>query len=207
MTETVLGLLRHGQTDWNIDFRLQGITDIPMNAIGHQQAEAAALAINTETWEVLLTSPLTRAIETATAVQKKFVSEGKDIQLIQQTGLLERSFGSAEGLTYEQWQNRSEVDQLAAGAETMKSLRSRAEDYLSELAQNYRGRKVLAVSHGALIRTFLGIASAENLPPAGERISNACFNVLKHSDAGWEVLVYEPAPLTQSLRHRFEIFS
>ncbi len=206
MTETVLGLLRHGQTDWNIDFRLQGITDIPMNATGHQQAAAAARAIDTETWEVLLTSPLTRAIETATAVQKKFVSDGKEIQLIQHSGLLERSFGSAEGLTYDEWRNSSEVDQLAAGAETMMSLQARAEEYLRELAETYRGRRVLAVSHGALIRTFIGIASAENLPPAGERISNACFNVLKHSEAGWEVLVYEPAPLTESLRHRFEIF-
>ena len=71
MSETVLGLLRHGQTDWNIDFRLQGITDIPLNETGIGQARDAARAIDSNEWDLVVSSPLGRAIETAEIVSKE----------------------------------------------------------------------------------------------------------------------------------------
>lgn len=206
MTETILGLLRHGQTDWNIDLRLQGITDIPMNKVGHAQAEAAAEALDPLAWQVLLTSPLTRAIETANAVQQRLKRAEVALELSVHEGLLERSFGQAEGLTYDEWKQNFQADAAEVpGAETMDQLRSRAEKFLAELVETHAGRRVLAVSHGALIRMFLSIASAEFLPPAGERISNACFNVLRHSDSGWSVEVYEPRPLTADLADRYRL--
>ena len=58
MTETVLGLLRHGQTDWNIDLRLQGITDIPLNETGLEQARTAAEHLVAEDWDFVASSPL-----------------------------------------------------------------------------------------------------------------------------------------------------
>jgi broad specificity phosphatase PhoE len=66
-----LGLLRHGQTDWNINFLLQGVTDIPMNQTGIEQVKLAAQAIRAEDWDVVLTSPLSRARQTAEIIAEK----------------------------------------------------------------------------------------------------------------------------------------
>ncbi|MFM1950969.1 MAG: hypothetical protein RL418_656, partial [Actinomycetota bacterium] len=67
MTQTILGLLRHGQTDWNIDLRLQGTTDIPMNQVGIQQIQTAAAQLAGD-WDVILSSPLGRAKHSAQLV-------------------------------------------------------------------------------------------------------------------------------------------
>lgn len=57
MSNTTLGLLRHGQTDWNINLRLQGTADIPMNATGVAQIELAAQKLCEQPWDVILSSP------------------------------------------------------------------------------------------------------------------------------------------------------
>ena len=61
MTGTVLGLFRHGQTDWNIDLRLQGTAEIPLNEYGMQQGATAANELKPHSWDLLLSSPLGRA--------------------------------------------------------------------------------------------------------------------------------------------------
>ncbi len=103
MTDTHLGLFRHGQTDWNINFLLQGVTDIPMNETGIEQIKLAAKAIKAEDWDVILTSPLTRAKQTAEII----ASENGFSEIIEQQLLIERSFGEAEGLSHEQWKAKS----------------------------------------------------------------------------------------------------
>jgi uncharacterized phosphatase len=94
LTETILGLLRHGQTDWNIDLRLQGSTDIPLNETGRNQARLAASVLNREDWDVIIASPLSRAKDTADIVALEF---GMNVVVVPE--LIERSFGVAEGLT------------------------------------------------------------------------------------------------------------
>ena len=82
MTKTVIGLLRHGQTNWNIDFRLQGVTDIPLNETGIEQAriagEVLAQAATTgDAWDLILSSPLSRARDTAEMVGQAIGVPGK----------------------------------------------------------------------------------------------------------------------------------
>ena len=191
MTNTVLGLLRHGQTDWNIDFRLQGVADIPLNATGITQAETAGLLLDGEEWDVLLTSPLSRAVTTAEIVAK---SVGFDL-LHTEPLLLERSFGEAEGLLYEEWKAKYEDTNLVPGAETLEALEARALELLNKLATDFAGQRVLAVSHGALIRKLIRIASNKTLPREGERLGNASLNVLVHADGVWSVSSYAPETL------------
>ncbi len=57
MSKTILGLLRHGQTDWNVQGRLQGTSDIPLNEMGLRQAQAAANAIDARDWDMVVSSP------------------------------------------------------------------------------------------------------------------------------------------------------
>ena len=65
-------IVRHGETDWNLDGRIQGQMDIPLNSNGRIQAELCATAINFEKWDVIVSSTLKRAKETAEIIANKF---------------------------------------------------------------------------------------------------------------------------------------
>jgi len=191
LTNTHLGLLRHGQTDWNINFLLQGVTDIPMNQTGIEQVKLAAKAIRAEDWDVVLTSPLSRARQTAEII----ASQHGYTEIIEQELLIERSFGEAEGLSHEQWRAKYSNLDVIPGGESRTQLAERSRLLLETISQELAGKRVLAISHGALIRTLLAIASNNELPRDGERLGNASLNVVKHSDNSWQVVNYSLEPL------------
>lgn len=187
---TKLGLLRHGQTDWNIDLRLQGTADIPLNSEGVAQIQKAAAALKSQSWDLILTSPLSRARHSAEIVAQELGF--LEVQIDE--SLLERSFGIGEGLTYEQWQAQfSGLDQIP-GAESMASVAKRAEKLLEDTLVRFAGKSVLAVSHGAFIRAVVNRVSRGAYPPKGERLSNASLHVLEHQGA-WTLDRWAPEPL------------
>jgi len=190
LTETIVGLLRHGQTDWNIDFRLQGITDIPLNTTGIQQAQTAAAAIPISYWNFVASSPLSRALETARIVASRIEIPEVVIEQL----LLERSFGKAEGMTHGEWKENF-PDGIPPEGETLDELRLRANDLLAHLLNQYRGTRVLAVSHGAMIRKLVRVVSRGQLPEAGERFENTSLTILKHDQNGWAIESYNPKAL------------
>ncbi len=191
MTETIVGLLRHGQTDWNIDFRLQGITDIPLNETGINQARTAAAAFNPGDWHFVASSPLIRALDTA-----KIVADAISVpEVAIEPLLLERSFGEAEGMTHSEWKEKF-PDGLPPGGETLDELRFRANSLLDQLLATYRGTKVLAVSHGAMIRKIVRVVSKGQLPAAGERFENTSLTVIAHDQKGWRIESYNPKALS-----------
>ena len=190
MTETILGLLRHGQTDWNIDLRLQGSTDIPLNDTGREQALQAASVLNREDWDVIIASPLSRAKDTADIVAKEL---GMNVVIVPE--LIERSFGVAEGLDHASWRKMYESHAVIEGLESLEDLRARTILLLDLIANEYAGQRVLAVSHGAFIRKVLTIISNGELPREGERLSNASLNKFIHSDNRWTVAEYKPESL------------
>ena len=190
MTETILGLLRHGQTDWNIDLRLQGSTDIPLNDTGRAQALQAASVLNREDWDVIIASPLSRAKDTADIVAKEL---GMNVVIVPE--LIERSFGVAEGLDHASWRKMYESHAVIEGLESLEDLRARTILLLDLIANEYAGQRVLAVSHGAFIRKVLTIISNGELPREGERLSNASLNKFIHSDNAWTVAEYKPESL------------
>jgi broad specificity phosphatase PhoE len=195
LTKTIIGILRHGQTDWNIDFRLQGVTDIPLNETGIAQARDAAEVIDPNDWDLILTSPLSRAMATAEIVAEV---NGFAAALIEPL-LLERSFGEAEGLLHEEWRAKYADTNVVPGGESLVDLEARANLLLDTLATKYRGQKVLAVSHGALIRKLLRIVSKGEFPRDGERLGNASMSVLVHDESGWRIERYEPRTLHSDL--------
>jgi broad specificity phosphatase PhoE len=190
MTDTVFGLFRHGQTDWNIDLRLQGTADIAMNEVGRAQVQKAATRLAAERWDVLLSSPLGRARESAEIIAERLgVTE-----IIEQPLLTERAFGIGEGKAYEEWQRDfAKLDDIP-GAESKASVRARSRQLLSLIEAEYGGAQVLAVSHGALIRLVLEEVSLGELPPAGERLQNASLHLLRHRER-WSVDGWAPDPL------------
>lgn len=195
MTKTVIGLLRHGQTDWNIDFRLQGVTDIPLNETGIGQARLAAEVIVSTDWDLILTSPLSRARDTAQIVATAHGFADFRIEPL----LLERSFGEAEGLGHDEWRAKYSDTNAVPGGESLAELEIRAWRLLDSLAENHSGQRVLAVSHGALIRKLLGLVSQGEFPREGERLGNASMSIFEHDGNAWRVANYEPRTLHPEL--------
>lgn len=94
---TRICLVRHGETDWNALGMLQGKTDIPLNQKGINQAKECGEFLKSATWDVVVTSPLTRAKQTAEIV-RRFI----DKPLIELVEFIERDYGDAEGRTVEE---------------------------------------------------------------------------------------------------------
>ena len=190
MTETILGLLRHGQTDWNIDLRLQGSTDIPLNETGKAQAMSAALHLHREDWDVIIASPLSRAKDTA-----EIVGAMLDMPVVVVPELIERSFGTAEGMDHASWRNLYESHETIEGLESLEDLRARTLLLLDLIKNEYAAQRVLAVSHGAFIRKVLTIITNGELPREGERLGNASLNKFAHTDGIWTISDYRPETL------------
>jgi len=190
MSSTTLGLVRHGQTDWNLALLLQGSTDVPLNETGRLQAKQAASKINADNWDVLLCSPLDRARETSDAFGLVL-----GLQPIVVEGLIERSFGSAEGLSIAEWRTLHDKHDEIEGIETLAQLKSRATALLELIATEYAGLRVLAISHGALIRKLITIVSDGEYPLENDRLQNVSLNRLEHADGIWTLSEYAPQSL------------
>ncbi len=190
MTNTVLGLVRHGQTDWNAQLRLQGSSDIPLNEIGIAQAKSAAVKFNISDWDVIAASPLSRAKDTAQAI-----AEILGLRVVIIPELIERSFGEAEGLSHTEWRTRFESKEPIPGLESMEELEARSNRLLEIIANEYDGLRVLGVSHGSLIRKLVKIASQGELPLSNDRLENLSLNRLSHQDGQWSVSHYSPISL------------
>ncbi len=191
MAELVVGLLRHGETDWNVASLLQGTSDIPLNQNGIAQAVAASKAIVASDWDQIVSSPLSRARDTA-----RIISDANALgEIAIEPLLIERAFGEAEGLNYHEWKKQHDAHQTVVGGESLIDLELRANRLLQHLVVNYLGKRVLAVSHGALIRKVVRIVSDRELPREGERFANASLTKLAYRDSKWSIEHYNPASL------------
>ncbi|MCU1511619.1 MAG: histidine phosphatase [Arthrobacter sp.] len=180
MTLTTFALVRHGQTDWNAQRRLQGFTDIPLNDVGRGQARDAVAFLSGHKWDAIVSSPLSRAAETA-----NLIAAGLGLNVERHVPeLTERSFGPAEGL-----QAGPELDALRIpggfrGAESEDEAARRGLNSLEALAEEFRGRRVLVVAHGTLLRVSLSRAIGRTL----QSIDNAVLNLAHHHAVdGWEL--------------------
>ncbi|MCR1162865.1 histidine phosphatase family protein [Paenarthrobacter sp. UW852] len=180
MTRTTFALVRHGQTDWNAERRLQGSTDIPLNDVGRGQARDAVAALSDRQWDVVVSSPLGRAAETA-----EIIAEGLGLTVSRLVpDLIERSFGPAEGL-----QAGPELEALRIpggfrGGESDDNAATRGLAALESLASEFAGKRVLVVAHGTLIRLTLNRAIGRTL----DSVHNAVLNLAHHHVTdGWEL--------------------
>ena len=162
---TDLILLRHGETEWNRERRIQGLSDIPLNDTGRAQAREAGELLRVELADaervVMVSSDLSRAVETAEIIAHELGVAGPR----RYSGLRERGYGEAEGVLVEEVPIRFgsvERDRIP-GAETSAVLRERALRALSEIAADIEheapGASIVAVPHGALIAEVVRHAS------------------------------------------------
>ena len=153
----MLYLMRHGETDWNARHKLQGRTDVPLNAAGRRMAEEAARKYRDVPFDVCFCSPLVRARETA-----EILLRGRDIPILPDDRLAEMGFGSYEGTENSfsdpdcpinvLFRSPEKYTDPPGGAESLESLFSRTGAFLRERAEPLlaEGKNVLVVGHGAM---------------------------------------------------------
>jgi 2,3-bisphosphoglycerate-dependent phosphoglycerate mutase len=182
-----LCLVRHGETPWNAEARIQGWTDVPLNPIGVAQAQAAARELAGVAFDAIHASPLQRAHRTAEAI-----AGGRPIHLDER--LRERHFGELQGLTRgEIAAQHPEVHRLLnerrpgfqpPGGETVERFAARVRAALLDL----RGERVLVVAHGGVLDIAYRLATDGDLhAPRRFALPNAAINWLRGGKDRWHV--------------------
>ena len=143
--------VRHGQTDWNLEHRIQGTVDIELNDAGVQQAVDMREKLSSHTFAAIFTSPFKRAAQTAEIITEAHA----DTPLIESPELAERNFGrfegehnSPEGDYYGVWNHNRDVD--TQGGESLKDLETRVYPFLDRIRKEYEGKDILLVAHGGI---------------------------------------------------------
>ncbi|WP_197517297.1 histidine phosphatase family protein [Microbacterium karelineae] len=183
---TIIALVRHGETEWNREGRVQGHSDIPLNDTGRTQAHAAAAALRGGDYARLYASPLLRAQETAEII-------GRAIGLGEPAlrgGLRERGYGVAEGMFATEYWERFPGGVDVPEAETNEEVLDRALATLREIADEAGDAPAIAVAHGGLISRVLRHASEGRLPRAGERIANGSQQIIELTGSDLRVIGY-----------------
>jgi probable phosphoglycerate mutase len=149
---TTILLVRHGETDWNLERRVQGHSDRALNETGRAQARKLADALAEEPIDAVFSSDLLRAHETA-----RIVAERRGLEVTAIPDLRERHFGTWEGLTDDEIFERFPGAKTGTwgDAETREEMAGRVLESLRRIAEAHPGGRVLVVSHGGPLRAVL----------------------------------------------------
>ncbi len=169
----VFYIFRHGETDWNVERRCQGHTDIPLNKTGLAQALELASKLEHVPLDIVVSSDLGRALVTG-----KTVAEKKSIPLIIDSRLRETYFGQAEGMLFEEaienfgaeiWVNlmnfKREFDDIGfPGGETRRMARDRIIESLMHVMETTNHKSIGISTHGAALRNTIHAFLPEDHP-------------------------------------------
>ena len=180
--------IRHGETAWNVDTRLQGHLDIGLNDRGLWQARRAGAALADEDIAAVYSSDLSRASATAQAIVDGSTDKlARPLRL--DTGLRERGCGSFEGQTYAhiastwpeesaRWRRR-EPHYAPQGGESLVQLRERVSNTVNALASQHMGEQIVLVAHGGVMDALYRLATRQDVEsPRTWELGNAAINRL-----------------------------
>jgi len=195
MFNTCICFVRHGETNWNAERRMQGHIDIPLNTTGMGQAKrlANALTHTKHSFDAIYSSDLERALHTANVVANA-------LSLAVQTTpqLRERNVGQLQGLLLSEapvllpeiWQSHiaRELDHDLGGGESIRAFHQRMQGVLELLLRQHRGQSILAVSHGGSLDMIYRIVTQQALD--AERVAvvpNTSLNWITHDGSVWSI--------------------
>jgi 2,3-bisphosphoglycerate-dependent phosphoglycerate mutase len=183
--------IRHGETLWNVDARIQGHLDIDLNAQGRWQADRAAAYLAEEPISAIYASDLSRAFETAQRIAARH-----QLTVTPQKDLRERAFGQFQGMTYTEieqafpheavaWRCRHPGWAAPGGGESLEALRQRVVGCVNRLAAGHTGEQVVLVAHGGVMDMLYRVATGLDLQaPRSWLLGNAAVNRLLWSPQG-----------------------
>ncbi|GAA0158959.1 phosphatase [Lithospermum erythrorhizon] len=190
-TEVVV--VRHGETEWNADGRIQGHLDVELNDVGRKQAVAVAERLSMEPKiSIIYSSDLKRAHDTAETIAR--ICGG--LEVVKSQELRERHLGDLQGTVYraaptvctkayQAFVSNRRDQEIPGGGESLDQLYERATSSVQTIAQRHRGQRIVVVTHGGFIRSLHRKASA--LRRSAGNIFNTSVNVLHISDDEWTI--------------------
>lgn len=188
-------LVRHGETPWNTERRLQGHLDVPLNEVGHAQAAATARSLDGQPFSAIYSSDLTRALQTAAPT-----AQARALAVRPEPRLRERHYGVFQGLTYAEAAERYPEDYARFKArepefafpdqgESLAAFAARIGDALTALAERHLGEQILVVTHGGVLDIAHRLASKLPLDaPRDFPILNAALNWMAYDGTDWHLL-------------------
>ena len=196
MTISRLCIVRHGETAWNAEGRVQGQTDVPLSATGRAQALAVRAALEGRRFAALYASDLARVRQTAAPTA---AAHGLEVRV--EPRLRERHYGKFETLTYAEARERLPADYARFKAkdpdydfdsgESLRAFYARAVECVGAIAARHAGEAVLVFTHGGVLEMVRRHALASGLStPRDFEIPNAALNWIEAGPAGWRVLAW-----------------
>lgn len=210
-TDTIVTILRHGETQWNIERRFQGQLDSPLTPQGIAQAVAVGEYLKDEAYDYICCSDLGRSVQTATIIAQKLgLAINTDVRL------RERHLGVAQGLMREEFKARypdlerqfaaNTVNLVIPGGESICQCDERVGSWMAELATSHPGQRILAITHGLILsyifRRVLGI------PLEAQRrfsLFNASINRFSIKKGEWFLDSWGETGHTKNLKHLDEL--
>lgn len=192
-TATRICLIRHGETDWNVEKRIQGHTDVPLNATGRAQALAMAFNAAHRRFDAIYSSDLQRAVDTARALAQR---EDQDVRLV--PALRERHFGIFQGLTaaegaarhpaaYAHYLARDPDYDFETG-ESLRGFAGRVAEAMARLVKCHGGQTIAAVCHSGVLDVVYRRATGRPLTaPRDFKIPNCALNWFRFDGQGWHL--------------------
>jgi probable phosphoglycerate mutase len=204
---TRLCLVRHGETAWNAERRIQGQLDVPLSSVGHAQARAVALGLAGEDFAAIYSSDLARALHTAEASAHLL-----ELPIRKEAALRERHYGVLQTLTYAEFERRhpdayarflarEEDFILPGGGESLRAFAARVYRCLDAIVAAHAGSQVLVFTHGGVLDVLYRRAKGRPLAaPRDFEIPNAALNWLEVERGKWTLLAWaERAHLAEAL--------
>ncbi len=206
MSATRLCLVRHGETAWNAEGRVQGQLDVPLSEVGHAQARAVAAALAGERFDAIYASDLTRVRQTAAPTAERL-----DAPVALDAALRERHYGMFERHTYVEVRERypaeyarfrdKDPDFDFGSGESLKAFAARALECVERLAARHAGESILVFTHGGVLEMVYRRAAGMTLSsPRDFEIPNAALNRVEATPGEWRVAAWaEVAHLERAL--------
>lgn len=190
---TRICIIRHGETDWNVDRRIQGHTDIPLNETGRAQALAMAFNAAHQRFDAIYSSDLARAQETARVLAQR---EDQQVKLLPQ--LRERHYGIFQGLTAAEGAAQHpaahahylarDPDYDFEGGESLRRFAERVSEAIAWLVRHHGGQTIAAVSHSGVLDVVYRRATGRPLSaPRDFAIPNCALNWFRFDGQGWHL--------------------
>lgn len=212
MEVTRIIAVRHGETAWNVDARIQGHTDVALNDKGLWQARRVGRALQREAISAVYSSDLQRAWTTA-----QHIGAEAGLPVVAEAGLRERRFGGFEGRTFREieeslpeaaraWRSRVPHWEPPEGGESLLQLRERVETTVHRLAVRHAGGAIVLVAHGGVLDALYRIATGQPIEARRTwELPNAAINRLLWTPqsltlVGWsDTLHLEDAALDENI--------